>query len=106
MSWIIAAANLKIEAVQAGLATALVLARDCFDAYRTAPDSVRKMFNQAFFERIIVWTEDEGVAVGGELAEPFRSLIGPGTKEPRPIAQHGRSSSIRDLEGQTGIEPA
>jgi hypothetical protein len=102
----LAASNVKIESVQAGLATALVLAGDCFDGYRTAPDSVRKMFNQAFFQRIVVLSVDEGPSVEGELAEPFRTLIRSRTQEHRPVAQHGRSSSIRDLEGMTGIEPA
>jgi site-specific DNA recombinase len=102
----LAAANVKIESVQAGLATALVLARDCFDAYRSAPDSVRKLFNQAFFERILVFNTEDGPQVEAELAEPFRSLLGSQTQELRPIAQHGRSSSVRDLEGMTGIEPA
>ena len=101
-----AAANVKIEAVQLNLAKALVLARDCFDAFQSAPDSVRRLFNQVFFERIEVSVEQGQPVVNGELAEPFRSLLDPGTKELRPIAQHGRSSSIRSLEGMTGIEPA
>jgi site-specific DNA recombinase len=102
----LAASNVKIETVQVTLATALLLARDCFDAYRSAPDAVRKLFNQAFFTRIVVTVEDGEPDVRGELAEPFASLLEGGTKELRPIAQHGRSSSNDLLEGQTGIEPA
>lgn len=102
----LAAANVKIEAVQATLATALLLARDCFDAYRSASDAVRKLFNQAFFSRIVVTVEDEGADVTCELAEPFAMLLSDSNEELRPLAQHGRSSSNEVLEGRTGIEPA
>ncbi|HWM34189.1 MAG TPA: hypothetical protein VNR36_08140 [Pseudolysinimonas sp.] len=42
----------------------------------------------------------------GELAEPFKTLLGSEHEEPRPVSQHGRGSSYDRLEGMTGIEPA
>ncbi len=110
----LAASTAKIEEVQVRLSAALLLARDCFDAYRSAPDAVRKLFNAAFFRRIVVTVRDSEPEVRGKLAEPFASLL-EGRNENRPSVASGRSpgktsdaacSSMELLEGRTGIEPA
>jgi hypothetical protein len=53
------------------LIEALDLVENCYEAYRRAPDDIRRRFNQAFFERVVV---DQDTEVTAELAEPFRSL--------------------------------
>lgn len=61
------------ETVEESLTLALDLLSDCHEAYRRASDSVRRLYNQAFFEQIFF--SDEGISA--VLAEPFRTLIGP-----------------------------
>jgi site-specific DNA recombinase len=57
--------------IERHLKESLDLIENCFEAYRRAPDDIRRRFNQAFFERIVIEQDFEVVA---ELAEPFRSL--------------------------------
>jgi site-specific DNA recombinase len=67
------------DTVEKNLDRALELATDCASAYREAPESVRRMFNQVFFERVLVFPDDnapDGVRVDGELREPFDLLLG------------------------------
>lgn len=53
------------------LSQALRLAADMQAAYRSAPDAVRKQFNQAVFDRI--WIHEDGV-IRCQLASPFAEL--------------------------------
>jgi hypothetical protein len=47
-----------------------VIAADCQRMYRLAPNHLRRQFNQAFFDKIMV---DEGEVTDAQLAEPLRS---------------------------------
>ncbi len=58
--------------VAANLRRALDLASDCHAAYATAPNTERRLFNQAFFNAIYI-DDDEHVRV--ELAAPFDVLL-------------------------------
>lgn len=72
------ATNAKWETVERNLGLALDLATDCYAAYASAPAHVRRMFNQAFFERILVLRDDDdrvGIALQAELAAPFDTLL-------------------------------
>ena len=42
-------------------------------AYLSAPDKLRRQFNQAFFERLLI---DDTYTVTGHLAQPFDALLG------------------------------
>lgn len=53
------AAQANYAEAQAELADCLDLASDCYTVYQQAPDAVRRLFNQAFFERIYITDEDE-----------------------------------------------
>ena len=67
--------------VEMNLQMALDLATDCHAAYSGAPDHIRRMFNQAFFDRILIIRDDEeqaGVRVQAELAAPFDDLLNRG----------------------------
>jgi site-specific DNA recombinase len=58
-------------------------------AYRSAPPSVRRAFNQAFFEQLFIEDDEH---VHSVLAEPFKTLLSPEiqqlaaapTREPEP----------------------
>ena len=55
------------------LTKALALVQDCHAAYLSAPDKLRRQFNQAFFERLLI---DDTYTVTGHLAQPFDALLG------------------------------
>jgi hypothetical protein len=68
------ASNLHFDVVEANLKAALDLTENCGLAYNTAPDHVRRQFNQVFFKRILVGSDTR---VEPELAPPFDTLLGP-----------------------------
>lgn len=75
------------DTVETNLQMALDLATDCHAAYLSAPEHIRRMFNQAFFERILVLPDDNdriGIRLEAELAEPFDALL---TKAKRPAGE-------------------
>lgn len=67
------ASNLHFDTVEANLKSALDLTENCGLAYKTAPDHIRRQFNQAFFKRILVGPD---TSVEAELAPPFDTLLG------------------------------
>jgi hypothetical protein len=72
------ATNEKWEVIERNLGRALDLATDCHAAYTTAPEHIRRLFNQAFFEKILILPDDNdrvGVRLEAELAEPFDTLL-------------------------------
>jgi hypothetical protein len=60
--------------VEETLGKALDLLADCERAYRKAPGHLRRQWNQALFERLVIY--DEGIS-GAEVAEPFATLADP-----------------------------
>ena len=69
----------EFETIEGNLERALDLAGDCGAAYQQAPDHIKRMFNQAFFEKIFVVQIDEslaGVEINAKLKEPFDVLLG------------------------------
>ena len=54
------------------LEQALRIATNCLDAYATAPDQLRRIYNQAFFEKI--WVGEHGVEAV-DLTLPFAHLL-------------------------------
>jgi site-specific DNA recombinase len=69
----IAVAEATLSTLESNLSRALELAENCYEAYLRAPDSIRRQFNQAFFERIFV-DVDEDVAISSKLSEPFHAI--------------------------------
>jgi site-specific DNA recombinase len=65
----------KRALVEINLKRALELASDCQAAYESAPDHIRKLFNQAFFKKIFVVDETH---IRSELTTPFDVLLGDG----------------------------
>ncbi|MGH3904680.1 MAG: recombinase family protein [Pseudonocardiaceae bacterium] len=67
----LSATRARFEEIEANLATALDLARDCHTAYLAAGPQVRRLFNQAFFTHLYI--DDHGLH--SEYAEPFDTLL-------------------------------
>lgn len=60
--------------LQRTLALALDLLEQCPRAYRNAPDHIKKLFNQVFFEKVLVFRDESPKS---QMAEPFAMLVGP-----------------------------
>jgi hypothetical protein len=69
---ILSATTIRYEQIEANLSRALDLAANCAEAYRLASPKVRRQFNQALFQRLLI-ADDE--VERAEYAEPFASLI-------------------------------
>jgi hypothetical protein len=61
----------KFDEIEANLARALDLARDCHAAYMAAGPQLRRLFNQAFFSHLYI--DDDGLH--SDYAEPFDTLL-------------------------------
>lgn len=81
---------LEFEAIEQNLNEALELARDCHAAYEAAGPNTRRLFNQAFFEKLYVHDDGE---ITHELAEPFKILLDP--RLPGQIASELRGDTKR-----------
>ncbi len=94
------ATNEKWEVIERNLGLALDLATDTHAAYLSAPEHIRRLFNQAFFEKILVLPDENdrvGVRLEAELAEPFDTVL---TNAKRPAGDPGEpldSSSIHSV---------
>ena len=77
--------------IEANLARALNLARDCHAAYLAADPQVRRLFNQAFFTHLYI--DDDGLH--GEYAEPFGTLLDPDVLDAGRAIQTGRPARSR-----------
>lgn len=66
------ATTATFDEIEATLATALDLTRDCHAAYLVAEPRLRRLFNQAFFTHLYI--DDDGVR--HDYAEPFDTLLG------------------------------
>ena len=69
----IAELSVEHERVLDALDTALALTKNMQAAYRQARPQQRRLFNQAFFERLEILVED---VVGSQIADPFAQLSG------------------------------
>ena len=122
--------TIAFDVIENHIERALELAEDCHAASVDADDSLRRLFNQAFFDRPVV--HEDGV-VTHELAEPFKLLLDPtlpkqlsderetdsvrsdaqpverdlGThNEEDPAGSRAQSSNVTVLVGPAGLEPA
>ena len=92
----IEATKIKFEVVEKNLQQALDLTVDCAKAYESAPDHIKRMFNQAFFEKVLVVEIDETSGefrIDAELREPFDTLLGPDLKVAEAQVQLARSTT-------------
>ena len=85
----------EFETIEGNLGKALDLAADCGAAYQQAPDHIKRMFNQAFFEKIFVVQIDETLAdvkIEAQLREPFDVLLGDDLRQASQRSSSGRKS--------------
>ena len=105
--------SVLFEDLEKNLEAAIDLASNCYEAYRRAPDSLRRIYNQAFFKRILIWEEE---VAEGELQELFEIVFtiaeedSPSGSETRGEAENtGFSASQGSNEGTLvpleGLEP-
>jgi hypothetical protein len=105
------AADASFGDISATLDRALDLLADCDGAYLAAPGHLRRQWNQALFERLVVY--DERIA-DAEVAEPFATLADPELPDRldgEAVTGTGASSGGGSNEellliGETGFEPA
>ncbi|MHB8380521.1 MAG: recombinase family protein [Acidimicrobiales bacterium] len=100
----LAATSLEFEAVERNLQLALDLTVDCGAAYRDAPEHIKRMFNQAFFAKVLVIQDDEGISgvrLEAELREPFDTLLGSDLKAAEAALQRaqGPRKAVKGLKG-------
>lgn len=70
----IQAGAIKYEQAKAHLDDCLSLAGDCHAIYMSMDDSLRRIANQAYFDKLIVTPDD---TIGGEPGEPFNIFFNP-----------------------------
>lgn len=102
------ATTVHFSAMERNLELAMELLENCFEAYRRAPDDLRRRFNQAFFEKIYV--DEDGDALGA-LAEPFSTILenrvglrALDSKEPRALISQAQGSQERHLVPLEGLD--
>ncbi|MHB9149797.1 MAG: recombinase family protein [Thermoleophilia bacterium] len=98
----LAAVSLEFDAIEKNMNKALELARDCRAAYLMANTTVRRLFNQAFFEKLYIHEDGE---VTHDLAKPFKILLDPAL--PEHLARvsetaQDRTEPGRQWNGSTG----
>jgi site-specific DNA recombinase len=91
------ASNVHFDVIEHNLQAALDLTVDCALAYKTAPDHIKKQFNQAFFKRILV---NPDTTLVPELAPPFDVLLGPGL---RSACRNEQSEIPQDVNEPTQL---
>lgn len=70
----IEAGDIEYEQAQAHIDDCLAQAGDCHAIYLSIDDSLRRIANQAFFDKLIVLPDD---GIVGEPGEPFNAFFNP-----------------------------
>ena len=73
------ATDAHFDTVERNLHTALELTEHCGEAYDAAPEHIKRMFNQALFEKILVIVDDTaegGITIQTQFRPPFDTLLG------------------------------
>ncbi|GEM_PF-1790620 len=61
---------------------ALEMLNDCGAAYRSASDKIKRLMNQAIFDRIyVISNEDIPLGIEGEYRPPFDTILAPAKQE-------------------------
>ncbi|GAV97379.1 hypothetical protein CS176_1609 [Corynebacterium glutamicum] len=91
----IEAGDMEYELASAHLDDCLALARDCHKLYMSIDDSLRRIANQTFFDKL--YLSEEGTVIG-EPGEPFNAFFDPGVQT--IAARHeGRAAESRSQTG-------
>jgi len=94
--------------VKEKLSMALEIMVDCGETYRTAPEHIKRIYNQALFEMIYVIAGDGTCEIIPQFAEPYSLIFGQETKEepeqetdPAPVIFQWTSLLLRFRNGET-----
>lgn len=109
----IEAGDMEYELASAHLDDCLALARDCHKLYMSIDDSLRRIANQAFFDKL--YLSEEGTVIG-EPGEPFNAFFDPGVQtiaarhEGRAAESRSQTGNVAGLNndllvGPVGLEP-
>lgn len=85
----LAVVSIEFDLIEQNMNRALELAQDCHAAYVGADETIRRPFNQAFFEKRFI-NEDGGVS--HESVEPFALLLDPNLLTDRTSVARSRKS--------------
>ncbi len=85
--------DIEYDRARAHLDDCLALAGDCRAIYISIDDSLRRLANQAFFDKLIVTGED---TIDGQPGEPFNILFDPGVQ---------RIALDRQRQAESGRQP-
>ncbi len=107
------AGDIEYDQAKAHLDDRLALAGDCHAIYMSIDDSLRRLANQAFFDKLVVMPDD---TVDGEAGEPFNILFDPHLQGLAVTRHHAMTKSgpqtgnvvgLNDdvLVGAEGLEP-
>lgn len=110
----IEAGDMEYELASAHLDDCLALGRDCYKLYMSIDDSLRRIANQAFFDKL--YLSEEGTVIG-EPGEPFNAFFDPGVQtiaarhEGRAAESRSQTGNVAGLNndllvGPAGLEPA
>jgi site-specific DNA recombinase len=91
------AAGRQEAVVNFNLGRALELATNVYDTYRASDSARRRLLNQAFFKRLIVYTED----VRSEFAEPYDVLLSPQLR----FGSKGTTTASTEVDEAKPAEP-
>ncbi len=73
----ISAHTTHYDEVKAKLGSALELIENCGVAYRKAPDNIKRAFNQAIFEKILIGGGEDNVVAMPQYASPYHLIFEP-----------------------------
>ena len=86
--------SMTFDQISENLSYALEMLNDCGKAYRNASDKIKRLMNQAIFEKIyVICNEDIPLDIEGKYRPPFDSIIAP-TKQEQNAAETTESPSI------------
>lgn len=98
--------SVDLEKNERYLSMAIEIARYAADAYRRAPEQIRRMLNQVLFERLDVhMTEGDEHRFKAVLAPPFKELFAI-ARRTRGVEPDLASAARRDHEGENQKIPA
>lgn len=92
--------NTTFDQITQNLKMALDIVEDCAGAYRNASDTIKKLMNQAIFEKFYISNTPEGsFSVEATFKPPFKSLLEPIRDDISRInkATRNQSSKLRNL---------
>ena len=103
---ILASSEMTFDAIESNLQRCLAFLTSCYDAYLGAPPKIRRLMNQAVFERFLV---DEDGAAEAELAGMFGVLLASDLITDRDDEASGDETAAafhRDCDWRNGVPAA